>query len=125
VPKKMHMRRDYNMRLQSRSCWKSSTVTMRALHSKSPRPTHSAPTQNPHISTLHSPSAPDNKWRFDVLILSPFVAGVGLTIVEANHVIHYGRWWNPAVEAQATESRLSTWPDKGSTRVHSDFGGRD
>jgi SNF2 family DNA or RNA helicase len=40
---------------------------------------------------------------FDVLILSPFVAGVGLTIVEANHVIHYGRWWNPAVEAQATD----------------------
>ena len=40
---------------------------------------------------------------FDVLILSPFVAGVGLTIIEANHVIHYGRWWNPAVESQATD----------------------
>lgn len=40
---------------------------------------------------------------FDIIILSPFVAGVGLTIVEANHVIHYGRWWNPAVEAQATD----------------------
>lgn len=40
---------------------------------------------------------------FGVLILSPFVAGIGLTIVEANHVIHYGRWWNPAVEAQATD----------------------
>ncbi len=40
---------------------------------------------------------------FDVLILSPFVAGVGLTITEANHVIHYGRWWNPAVESQATD----------------------
>lgn len=40
---------------------------------------------------------------FGVLVLSPFVAGVGLTITEANHVIHYGRWWNPAVEAQATD----------------------
>jgi hypothetical protein len=40
---------------------------------------------------------------FDVIVLSPFVAGVGLTIVEANHVIHYGRWWNPAVESQATD----------------------
>ena len=40
---------------------------------------------------------------FDVLILSPFVAGIGLTIVEANHVVHYGRWWNPAVESQATD----------------------
>jgi hypothetical protein len=40
---------------------------------------------------------------FDVLILSPDVAGLGLTIVEANHVIHYGRWWNPAKELQATD----------------------
>jgi SNF2 family DNA or RNA helicase len=40
---------------------------------------------------------------FNVLILSPHVAGVGLTLTEANHVIHYGRWWNPAVESQATD----------------------
>jgi SNF2 family DNA or RNA helicase len=40
---------------------------------------------------------------FDMLILSPFVAGIGLTIVEANHVVQYGRWWNPAVESQATD----------------------
>jgi hypothetical protein len=40
---------------------------------------------------------------FRVIILSPFVAGIGLTITEANHVFHYGRWWNPAVEAQATD----------------------
>jgi SNF2 family DNA or RNA helicase len=44
-----------------------------------------------------------SKPGFNVLILSPFVAGVGLTIVEANHVVHYGRWWNPAVESQATD----------------------
>jgi SNF2 family DNA or RNA helicase len=40
---------------------------------------------------------------FNLLILSPFVAGIGLTVVEANHVVHFGRWWNPAVEAQATD----------------------
>ena len=40
---------------------------------------------------------------FNILILSPFVAGIGLTITEANHVFHYGRWWNPAVESQATD----------------------
>ena len=40
---------------------------------------------------------------FDVIVLSPDVAGIGLTLVEANHVIHYGRWWNPAKEAQATD----------------------
>lgn len=37
------------------------------------------------------------------IILSPDVAGIGLTLTEANHVIHYGRWWNPAKEAQATD----------------------
>jgi hypothetical protein len=40
---------------------------------------------------------------FGVLVLSPDVAGLGLTLVEANHVIHYGRWWNPAKESQATD----------------------
>ena len=37
------------------------------------------------------------------LILSPRAAGVGLTITAANHVIHYTREWNPAVENQATD----------------------
>lgn len=37
------------------------------------------------------------------LILSPKAAGVGLTITAANHVIHYTREWNPAVENQATD----------------------
>jgi hypothetical protein len=40
---------------------------------------------------------------FGAIILSPDVAGIGLTLVEANHVIHYGRWWNPAKESQATD----------------------
>ena len=41
--------------------------------------------------------------NFNAIVLSPDVAGVGLTLIEANHVIHYGRWWNPAKEAQATD----------------------
>jgi SNF2 family DNA or RNA helicase len=40
---------------------------------------------------------------FDVMILSPKAAGVGLTITEANHVIHLSRWWNPAVEDQCND----------------------
>lgn len=40
---------------------------------------------------------------FSVLILSPKAAGVGLTITAANNVIHLSRWWNPAVEDQATD----------------------
>lgn len=40
---------------------------------------------------------------FGVLILSPKAGGVGLTITAANNVIHLSRWWNPAVEDQATD----------------------
>ena len=40
---------------------------------------------------------------FNAIILSPDVAGVGLNLTQANHVVHYGRWWNPAKEAQATD----------------------
>jgi len=40
---------------------------------------------------------------FDVMVLSPDVAGVGLTITAANNVFHFGRWWNPAREDQATD----------------------
>lgn len=40
---------------------------------------------------------------FHVLILGHQVAGVGLNITAANHVIHYTRPWNPAKEQQATD----------------------
>lgn len=36
-------------------------------------------------------------------ILSVKAGGVGLNLTEANHVIHFDRWWNPAVENQATD----------------------
>jgi SNF2 family DNA or RNA helicase len=49
---------------------------------------------------------------FNLIILSPFVAGIGLTITEANHVFHYGRWWNPAVESQATDRVYRIGQDK-------------
>jgi len=40
---------------------------------------------------------------FNILILSPLAAGVGLTITAANHVIHLERHWNPAKEDQASD----------------------
>lgn len=38
-----------------------------------------------------------------VFILSLKAAGTGLNLTAASHVIHYDLWWNPAVEAQATD----------------------
>ncbi|HTN38686.1 MAG TPA: DEAD/DEAH box helicase [Arachidicoccus sp.] len=38
-----------------------------------------------------------------IFILSLKAAGTGLNLTAASHVIHYDLWWNPAVEAQATD----------------------
>ena len=40
---------------------------------------------------------------FNLIIMSPIAAGVGLNVVGANNVIHLERHWNPAKEAQATD----------------------
>jgi len=38
-----------------------------------------------------------------VFVLSLKAGGFGLNLTRANHVIHFDRWWNPAVEDQATD----------------------
>ena len=37
------------------------------------------------------------------MVLSVKAGGVGLNLTAANHVVHFDRWWNPAVENQATD----------------------
>ena len=37
------------------------------------------------------------------MVLSLKAGGVGLNLTAANHVVHFDRWWNPAVEQQATD----------------------
>ncbi len=37
------------------------------------------------------------------MVLSLKTAGVGLNLTRASHVVHFDRWWNPAVENQATD----------------------
>ena len=44
-----------------------------------------------------------NKKHVKIFILSIKAGGTGLNLTAANHVIHYDLWWNPAVEAQATD----------------------
>ena len=60
--------------------------------------------ENNKSNTMHTKL--DNfkkKDGFNLIILSPLAAGVGLTINEANHVIHLERHWNPAKEDQASD----------------------
>ena len=38
-----------------------------------------------------------------VFVLSLKAGGLGLNLTAANHVFHFDRWWNPAVERQATD----------------------
>jgi SNF2 family DNA or RNA helicase len=41
--------------------------------------------------------------RVPLFILSLKAGGLGLNLTAANHVFHFDRWWNPAVEKQATD----------------------
>ncbi|MGB3404523.1 MAG: C-terminal helicase domain-containing protein [Microcoleaceae cyanobacterium] len=45
----------------------------------------------------------DSATEPSVFILSLKAGGVGITLTKANHVFHFDRWWNPAVEDQATD----------------------
>ena len=45
----------------------------------------------------------DDEGGIPVFILSLKAGGVGLNLTAANHVFHYDRWWNPAVEDQAAD----------------------
>ncbi|MGR3220670.1 MAG: DEAD/DEAH box helicase [Candidatus Anammoxibacter sp.] len=51
------------------------------------------------------------------MVLSLKAGGVGLNLTQANHVIHFDRWWNPAVENQATD-RVFRIGQKKNVMVH-------
>ncbi|ASO20433.1 ATP-dependent helicase HepA [Actinoalloteichus hoggarensis] len=52
-----------------------------------------------------------------ILLLSLRAAGFGLNLTRAGHVVHYDRWWNPAVEEQATDRAHRIGRDRALT-VH-------
>lgn len=47
------------------------------------------------------------------MVLSLKAGGTGLNLTRANHVIHFDRWWNPAVENQATDRAFRIGQTKG------------
>jgi superfamily II DNA or RNA helicase len=52
-----------------------------------------------------------------IFVLSLKAGGLGMNLTAANHVFHYDRWWNPAVENQATD-RAYRIGQKRSVQVH-------
>ena len=53
----------------------------------------------------------------DIFVLSLKAGGVGLNLTRANHVFHFDRWWNPAVENQATDRAFRIGQQKN-VQVH-------
>ncbi len=50
-----------------------------------------------------APDGPFDGQGVPVFLLSLKAGGTGLNLTRADHVIHFDRWWNPAVEEQATD----------------------
>ncbi|MCB9850938.1 MAG: DEAD/DEAH box helicase [Phycisphaerales bacterium] len=62
---------------------------------------HGATTAKARQKMIDRFQDPDSGVR--VFLLSLRAGGLGLNLTAANHVFHFDRWWNPAVEAQATD----------------------
>jgi SNF2 family DNA or RNA helicase len=59
----------------------------------------------------------DDERSSPIFVLSVKAGGTGLNLTAANHVFHYDRWWNPAVEDQATD-RAYRIGQRRSVQVH-------
>ncbi|HOJ11138.1 MAG TPA: DEAD/DEAH box helicase [Clostridiales bacterium] len=59
----------------------------------------------------------DDEKSPQIFILSLKAGGVGLNLTRASHVVHFDRWWNPAVENQATD-RAFRIGQKKNVQVH-------
>ena len=53
----------------------------------------------PDGGALPERGTPDRRYLFSLIK----AGGTGLNLTSANHVFHFDRWWNPAVENQATD----------------------
>ncbi|MFZ0141120.1 MAG: C-terminal helicase domain-containing protein, partial [Aeromicrobium sp.] len=56
-----------------------------------------------HVRTRETMVQRFQRGDVPVFVLSLKAAGTGLNLTRADHVIHFDRWWNPAVEDQATD----------------------
>ena len=75
--------------------------------------------------TAAPPAAPATRWSPGsrtadgppIFLLSLKAGGTGLNLTRATHVFHFDRWWNPAVEDQATDRAFRIGQDRN-VQVH-------
>ena len=60
-------------------------------------------TARPRCATARSGAAFQEDETVPFFVLSLKAGGTGLNLTAASHVVHFDRWWNPAVENQATD----------------------
>jgi SNF2 family DNA or RNA helicase len=72
------------------------------LHGGTPRTLREA-----MIETFQNPETEPS-----IFVLSLKAGGVGITLTKANHVFHFDRWWNPAVEDQASDRAFRIGQEK-------------
>ena len=75
------------------------------------QPPNRSSTQTPNNPKTQKPNNPKTQ-KPSVFVLSLKAGGFGLNLTKATHVIHYDRWWNPAVEGQATDRAHRIGQDK-------------
>lgn len=75
--------------------WAATGVPYQFLHGGTP-----VPERERMVRRFQDPDDPQSA---PVFLLSLQAGGVGLNLTRADHVVHVDRWWNPAVEDQATD----------------------
>lgn len=87
---------------------------------------HFSDTFNREVLYLHGSTSQESRSqmvkkfqekRSPIFILSLQAGGTGLNLTAANHIIHFDRWWNPAVENQATD-RVHRIGQQKTVQVH-------
>lgn len=93
--------RKHSQKMLQRICHEKYGIITKIINGDTP--TASSTRANSKLSRQSAIDDFQSKNGFNVIIMSPVAAGMGLNVTAANHVIHFSRHWNPAKENQATD----------------------
>ena len=84
----------------SRGAWNRATIASRAVFGRDGLVLHGGTAVAKRKQMVADFQREDGPPFF---VLTVKAGGTGLNLTEASHVVHFDRWWNPAVENQATD----------------------